>query len=65
MLIIIWWSPEMRNFSSPFYGWPPKKKYTKGAQKRVSLDIKHVFYKLNPEIQQSPNWQSTKSNLSK
>ena len=47
MLILSWWSPEMRNFSSPFYGWPPEKKYKKGAQKKVSIDIKHVLESAN------------------
>ena len=41
MLILLWWSPEMRSFSNPFYGWPPEKK------ERVSLDIKHVLESVN------------------
>ena len=36
MLILLWWSPEMRNFSNPFYGWPPEKNIKKVLKKGVS-----------------------------
>ena len=47
MLILLWWSPEMRNFFSILCMADHLKKDKKGAQKRVSLDIKHVLESAN------------------